>query len=147
MMTNYFGIIFVAIVLIMSCILYKTSRTFRYYLKYTIITLHIGIFTAFLIPIFTFRPRNVKNLRLVIIFLENRTFYLEYIWLSVNFHFIVEQIHQTVYINCNKIFNKGSIPKIKTKIKIRKIFIELFICRVIIQKVCIVWSRIKSMME
>lgn len=65
MMTNYFGMIFVAIILIISCILFKTSRTFRYYIKYLIFTLHIGTFTAFLIPIFIFRPRNVKNLRIL----------------------------------------------------------------------------------
>lgn len=145
MMTNYFGMIFVAIILIISCILFKTSRTFRYYIKYLIFTLHIGTFTAFLIPIFIFRPRNVKNLRLVIIyyfFLKNRIFYLEYlsifniIFFSItpmfDYYLLIFILLENKFIKSVDILIaigslKNRFLKAKTKRKILSLLVYLFV--------------------
>lgn len=75
MAPSSFELILVGFILLLP-FLYETSRTFRYYFKFMI---YYGIVTCaaiILIPIFLLRPRNLKNLVLVLFFVCKRDTFL-----------------------------------------------------------------------
>lgn len=64
MAPSCFEVILVGFILVLP-FLYETSRTFRYYFKFLIYYGGVMVISAVLMPIFWFRPGNVKNFLLV----------------------------------------------------------------------------------
>lgn len=65
-MASYFDLIFICCILVLP-FFYETSRTFRYHYKFFVYCITVLFNALWLLPIFSLRPRNVKNFMLVIV--------------------------------------------------------------------------------
>ncbi|KAJ8962040.1 hypothetical protein NQ314_005822 [Rhamnusium bicolor] len=81
MTASYTEIVLAGCILILP-FLYESSHVFRYHLKFFLYYLIVMINSVILIPVYCFKPKNVRNLFISIGFLQA---YLDFNWIKMDF--------------------------------------------------------------